>query len=296
MASQPGVVGVLDDEVLIFGASSQIGDALLPLLGSANHLVRAISRNPPADRSGLRWVRGDFSSTKASPPRVISLGPLADFASWLESADGINRVIAVGSVSLRHKSGSSAAEERAVAALLADAEERIKRRCSQLNAQLTLLRPCMLYGAGRDRTVAPALRFAQDRGWLPLPSPAAGLRQPLHLADLAEALRQCLQGAAQGETLELGGAERLRFDQLLRRIVDCVPDCRPRPLPLQALRWTSALAAPWSAPIRRINRALNRANIDQLPDETLTHRCLDWQPRAFNPAQLLDTAATSSPE
>ncbi len=296
MASQSGVVDAVDDEVLIFGASSQIGDALLPLLGSAGHRVRAISRNPPANRKGLRWVRGDFSSTRDSPPRVLSLGPLADFASWLENVDEIERVIAVGSVSLRHKSRSTAVEERAVAALLADAEDRIKTRCSQLNAQLTLLRPCMLYGAGRDQTVAPALRFAQDQGWLPLPSPAGGLRQPLHVADLAEALRQCLQGAAQGETLELGGAERLRFDQLLRRIVDCVPDCRPRPLPLQALRWGSALVAPWSARLRRINRALNRANIDQLPDETLTRQCLDWRPRTFNPAQLLDSAAASSAE
>ncbi len=283
MAPQTGSINAAKDEILVFGASSQIGDALLPLLSATKQPVQAISRGHHAAHSSVRWVRGDFASTQLSPPKVISLGPLADFANWLESARSIERVIAVGSVSLRHKSGSTAAEERAVAALLAEAEQRIEQRCLELNAQLTILRPCMLYGVGRDHTVAPARRFAQNRGWLPLPVPAGGLRQPLHVADLAEAVRQCLEGAAIGETLELGGAERLRFDQLLRSIAASVPNCRPRPLPLQAMRLGCALLAPWVPRIRRLHRALNRANVDQLPDETLTRQCLDWRPRPFNP-------------
>ena len=291
MTSRSDIVATGDDEVLVFGASSQIGDALLPMLGRTGIGLRAISRNPPANRPGLRWVRGGFDDIGDPPKTVISLGPLADFSRWLGQVGGVHRIIAVGSVSLRHKSDSGAAEERTVAAQLAEAEQLIAERSKQMDAQLTLLRPCMLYGAGRDHTVAPALRFALDRQWLPIPSPAGGLRQPLHVADLADAISQCLNGAGVGQTLELGGAERLRFDQLLSRIAEAVPNCQARRLPISAVRWASAIAAPWSGKLRRINRALNRANVDQLPDETLTRQHLDWRPRQFEPVQPGQTRA-----
>lgn len=270
--------------VLVFGASSQIGDPLLPLLSGAGYQVRAISRTPAANRAGVRWEQGDFAQVTSAPAQVVSLGPLIDFAHWFEQTEGIDRVVAVGSVSLRHKRASSAPEERAVAAALQDGEQRLIRHAEKQGTRLTLLRPCLLYGAGRDHTVAPAMRFARDRGWLPLPMPAAGLRQPLHVADLAIAIKQCLGGAAVGQTLELGGAEKLSFEQLLRRIADCVPHCRIRRLPIQPLSWASALASPFSLRARRLHRALARAHVDQLADDSCARQSLDWHPRPFVPA------------
>lgn len=271
-------------EVLVFGASSQIGDPLLPLLSAKGHRLIALSRAPAANRPGVRWQRGGFDEIARPPARVISLGPLNDFARWFDQVEGVQRVIAVGSVSLRHKRASGVAEERAVASVLVQAEERLQRRAQATGAELTLLRPCLLYGANRDHTVSPALRFAQHRGWLPIPMPASGLRQPLHVADLADAIRQCLDGAAIGLTLELGGAERLSFAQMLQRIAEAVPDCRLRRLPIRPLSWASGVAAPWSTMARRVHRALARANVDQVADETLTRACLSWQPRPFRPA------------
>ncbi len=275
-------------ETLIFGASSQIGEPLLPLLSANGHRLIAVSRRPTANRPGVRWQAGGFSEISHAPPTVISLGPLSDFSHWFDAIEGVERVIAVGSVSLRHKRSSAAGEERRVADLLDQSEQRLRHRSEAIGARLTLLRPCLLYGAGRDHTVAPALRFARERGWLPAPMTASGLRQPLHVADLAEAIKQCVEGAAVGQTLELGGAERLSLAQILAHIADSVPGCRLRRFPTLPLRWAGAMLSPWSASARRVHRALLRSADDQLADETVTSGCLDWRPGSFAPTRRAD--------
>lgn len=274
------------DRILVFGASSQIGDALLPALRAAGERVYAVSRMPRLQGEGVHWLQGDFHAQLPLCERVLSLGPLPPFADWLarQPAHLPRRIIAVSSLSLRHKRHAPARHERRLAGLLAAAEAALQTLACERSLQLTLLRPALLYGRGRDHTVARAIEQARVRHWLPLPLPAAGLRQPLHLDDLAQALLQCVQGAAIGQTLELGGGEVLSLAALLRRIAATVPGCRLLPLPAWPLRQVAGLLGHWSPSAAALAGTLLRANQDQLADETLTRRLLDWQPRPFEPA------------
>ncbi len=271
---------------MLFGASSQVGEALLPRLVQAGYRPRAISRRPPpCSTAGVDWEIGCFGSTTQASTAVLSLGALLPFAIWLErQAPGtVRRVIAVSSLSLRHKRGSNDPAERQVAELLTEGETRLCAAAASHGADWCLLRPSMLYGLGRDGTVGRALAFGQRRGWLPVPVPAAGLRQPLHLDDLAGALLQCLEGAGSGQTLELGGGERLALADLLERVALALPGCRALRLPATPLRWAAAALAPFASGARGLQAILDRADQDQLPDEGLTRRVLDWRPRRFEP-------------
>jgi nucleoside-diphosphate-sugar epimerase len=271
---------------LLFGASSQVGEALLPQLVEAGHQPRAVSRQPARQPiEGVDWELGCFGSTRLPAPAVLCVGPLLPFAVWLEDQPIglIERIIAVSSLSLRHKRDAADAAERRTAALLAEGEARLCAAADRLGADWSLLRPAMLYGKGRDGTVARALDFGRRHGWLPLPVPASGLRQPLHLDDFADAIVQCLHGAASRSTLELGGGERLTLRELLERVAQALPGCRLLRLPAMPLRWASAALAPLASRARELHAVLDRAGKDQLPDEELARRLLDWRPRRFKP-------------
>ena len=270
---------------LIFGASSQVGQALLARMTREGMAAHAVSRQPQADTPPICWQQGNFHSALPATPCAVSLGPLLPFADWLrrQPSQTIERVIAVSSLSLRHKRDSVSAQERHTASLLAEGEAQLQALAEQRGIQLTVLRPAMLYGLGRDQTIAHSLRLAQRRGWMIIPVPAPGARQPLHLDDLADALLQCLRGAACGATLELGGGEVLPMQQLLQRIASSVPRCRVVRVPAWPLRQLAMLSARLSVSADGLAAALARSRQDQLPDETLTRTLLDWHPRAFEP-------------
>src|SRR3546814_9141530 len=73
-------------QALVFGASGQIGAALLRRLLDAGWQVIAVSREVRDDESpGLRWVQGDLAHCEGLPvaiDAIFSCGPLDLFADW----------------------------------------------------------------------------------------------------------------------------------------------------------------------------------------------------------------------
>jgi len=92
------------------------------------------------------------------------------------------------------------------------AEEEI--RSSAL--EWTILRPTMIYGAPGDRNLSRLLTLLKRASVLPVPG-GRYLQQPVHAADLAEAvLAAAERSAAAGQTYDLAGSEPLTFEELLR--------------------------------------------------------------------------------
>ncbi len=80
----------------------------------------------------------------------------------------------------------------------------------------TILRPTMIYGAPGDRNLSRLLALLKRASVLPVPS-RDHLQQPVHAADLAEAvLAAAERSAAAGQTYDTAGPEPLTFDELLR--------------------------------------------------------------------------------
>lgn len=273
--------------ILVFGASSQIGQFLLPRLRPRGETILAVSRNLQPAQPGVQWRQGQLPDavpvldTEASAPvsAIISFGPLLQFAQWLAQAAPANapRVIATGSMSVQSKADSEVSAERAIARQLRDGEAALATACQHLGCAWTVLRPTLIYGAGRDRSLTPIARRALRTRVFPLPA-GRGLRQPVHADDIAQAVIAALEcPAAFGRVLVIGGGERLSASEMFARVRRSLP---VRTLPLPLPRW---LLRSGRFVVPALRGPLGRLETDLVADNRELETLLGVQPRAFQP-------------
>jgi nucleoside-diphosphate-sugar epimerase len=266
--------------VVVFGASGQIGHFLLPRLRERGCQVIAVSREPRADAVGVHWVRGGLPGTvPALPPAsaIVSLGPLQPFARWLAAAApaGSPRIVATSSMSAQSKAASEVPAERDIARQLQQGETDLAVACAALGCAWTLLRPTLIYGAGKDRSLTPlALRAMRTRVF---PRPAGGgLRQPVHADDIALATLAAIDRPA-NRVLMLGGGERLPAGEMFARVRRSLP-VATLPLPVPAWLLRQARHA-----VPRLRGPLARLESDLIADNGEVERLLGVHPRPFEP-------------
>ena len=218
------MVTVQGARALVFGGSGQVGAAVIPRLLEAGWDVDALSREGQAPAPGLRWLRGGFEAMPALAREygaVISCGPLDHFARWYTDG-GVDApiVVAFGSTSLTVKLGSVDDAERALAARLGAAEDALFARARGRGADAVVLRPTLVYGAGRDRTLSRIAAMARRTGMFPLPRGATGLRQPVHVDDLAATAVAALGArGGGGGAYDLPGGETLSYRDMVARVL-----------------------------------------------------------------------------
>lgn len=278
---------------LLFGGSGQIGAALLPLLLADGWQVLALSRQPQVDAPGLHWLRGELARMPALPEAVdaiLSCGPLDAFARWHAAAPlRCPRVIAFGSTSVHVKQASSDAGERDLARRLRDAEAQLAASAAARDEAVTVLRPTLVYGAGRDASLSRSARLAMRHGRFALPRSATGLRQPVHVEDLAAAAMAALASAVSaGRSYDLPGGETLRYREMLARVLASLsPPPRLHLLPSPLFRLLLALAQ-----ARGIARDLGAAAIARMGDDLVfdagpARRDFGYAPRPFTPTAAM---------
>ncbi|WP_290890522.1 NAD-dependent epimerase/dehydratase family protein [Arenimonas sp.] len=206
---------------LVFGLSGQVGAAFAQALAPTDPPCIAVSRQPHPAGRGVRWVQAgleDFQCVDAIGA-IASLGPLDAFADWLERSPlAPARVVALGSTSVHGKRDSPDAGERVLAMSLRTAERRLATVAGARGIALTVLRPTLVYGNGRDRNLSRLVAVARRWRVLPLPSTARGLRQPVHVEDVAAAVLACLrEPRPRPGFFDLPGGEALPFDQMAAR-------------------------------------------------------------------------------
>lgn len=282
--------------LVVFGASGVVGEFLLPQLAARGERVFAISRGDRANAAGVKdveWSRGDLFGEVPELPQagtVLSLGPLDAFAAWFARAApaSVCRVVALSSMSAESKRDSVDAAERDLSQRLRDCEALLMQAARERGADCTILRPTLIYGGGRDRSLAPIARFARRWRVLPVPQGATGLRQPVHAADLAAA---CLAVLANpytfGKIYPLGGGERLRFDAMLARIAVGPPRLAlVVPVPLALARAGARMFHVGVGALARLGEPL-------IADNAAAMRDFDYAPRAFRSRDVLGRADRS---
>lgn len=280
---------------LVFGASGQIGRPLLARLSCAGWRVTALSRDPQPDRPGLAWLQGDFSQMPALPGQVdvlFSAGPLDAFANWYaDSTIACARVVAFGSTSVDIKQGSADAHERDVARRLREGEAGVFEAARQRGAAATILRPTLVYGAGRDATLTRIAMLARQWGRFPLPRNARGLRQPVHVEDLAQAALDSVAGpATHGRAYALPGGEALPYRDMVARVLATLQP-PPRLVELPSPLFTAAL---FVAQLTGRGTGLGEAAVRRMRSNLVFDiapavRDFGYAPRAFNPtADMFD--------
>lgn len=275
---------------LVFGGSGPIGAALLARMLPAGWTVVAVSRDAQRDSPGLRWQRGDLVHCDGLPDAVdaiFSCGPLDHFARWhARSGIASPRIVAFGSTSADAKQASPDAAERALSAQLRDAEAALFANATLRGVAATVLRPTLVYGDGRDRTIGRIAAMAQRLGWFVIPRGATGLRQPVHVDDLAAAvLAACDAPATHGRVYDLPGGETLAWREMVARTLASLSP-RPRllevPMPVFRLALGTARLAGKGGGFGE--GALARLHEDLVFDIGPAQSDFGYAPRPFTPA------------
>jgi nucleoside-diphosphate-sugar epimerase len=278
----------LKTPVLVLGATSLIGRHLMDRLRAAEVDPVAISRRPPT--GDACWLDADLSDPHLeealpSVATVFSLSPIWLLPAALSAlkANGMTRLVAFSSTSRFTKQASDIAEERAVAAGLADAEAEVERFCAEHGVAWTILRPTLIYDEGRDGNVSRLAGLIRRFGVLPLSGEGEGLRQPVHAADLATgALNAAASPAAEDKAYDLVGGETLPYRLMAARIFEGLGR---RPAVLTLPPWLFALLLKMASPFLPGATAAmgTRMGQDLTFDSGDAVRDFGWAPRGFRP-------------
>jgi nucleoside-diphosphate-sugar epimerase len=211
----------------VTGATSPVGRQLVDKLVAAGQVVHAIGRGVAKRELGASciWHQCDLTRSGALPSfsarilfHVASIWLLPDRIEQFHE-NGVQRLIAFSSTSRFSKANSNSPAEQAVAESLARAEDSVASTCVRLGIAYTIFRPTLIYGAGRDRNIADIARFARRFGVFPILGRGIGLRQPVHVEDLAQA---CVLAADTPSSLNriynLSGGETLTYRQMVERV------------------------------------------------------------------------------
>lgn len=282
---------------LVFGASGQIGAPLVERLNDAGWRVFAVSRQARSDSPGRHWLRGDLEHVHGLPDSVdaiYSCGPLDLFARWHARAQvRAPRVVAFGSTSATTKHGSEDDDERDIARRLLGAEAALFAQSEVQGAAATMLRPTLVYGAGRDATLTRITRLARRWGRFVLPRRCDGLRQPVHVQDLANAaFAAAAASATHGRSYDLPGGETLAYREMVGRVLACLEP----PLALHELPMPMFQLALKAAQARGIASDLTLAAVERMRqdlafDDAPAKRDFGYVARAFKPeARMFESA------
>ena len=283
-------------DALVFGGSGQIGAPLLGRLHDAGWHVVAVSRTAQAESAGVEWLRGDLDQVDGLPRRVdaiISCGPLDHFAHWYATSTiDAPRVIAFGSTSIEVKQDSADVHERDLAQRLREGERGLFDAAAIRGAAATVLRPTLVYGAGCDRTLSRIAQLARRWGRFALPRDACGLRQPVHVDDLAAAVLACIDSvASHGHAYALPGAETLPYREMVARVLAALQPPVPLallPAPLfSAVLFGARLLGRGDGPGDAV---VARMRDDLVFDATPARRDFGYAPRAFQPTASMFSA------
>ena len=228
--------------VLLSGTSGQLGLWILRILLKAGAEVEALGFRTPLElaHKQLRFHIADLTRPSAldamraqgtMPETLIFCAPLWFLTPQLPAltAGGVRRIVAFSSTSMHAKATSAHTSEKALVTRLQEGEAAIHAWEKETGGKATILRPTMIYGVGLDRNVVAVARMLRKLHFFPIAMNAHGLRQPAHLADLADAVFRVLaEPRTAGKAYDLSGGEVLPYDQFVARIA-ALPDVGGRP-------------------------------------------------------------------
>ncbi len=280
-----------DHWIGVLGATSFVGGSVFPLILENYQNIVAFSRHSMVQKNPrIIWCNlGGLSETTALAHKKVEqwicMAPiwvLPDYFDLMASL-GARRVVALSSTSRFTKEESSDLLEQAVAKRLVEGESQLQHWAEANEVDWIILRPTLIYGLGRDRNLSEVARFIRRFGLFPLLGNANGLRQPIHVQDLAEMCVAALQVTKiANRAYNLSGGEVLPYRDMICRVFSAVGR-RPRMLPVPLVVFRMAVAI-----LRLLPRYHNwtaamaeRMNRDLVFDHSEAAKDLSFKPRAF---------------
>ena len=217
--------------ILLTGANGVVGRPMAEHLAVLGTAVLCVSRSPQVSaqqglQQGLQWDLQQAASTEiesrlSACETLIHCAPIWLLPLHLDTLQqaGVQRLIVFSSTSIISKTNSTDPSEQHLVSQLSSSEQALRAACDNNSMHLTILRPSMIYGYGRDQNVMKIAAFIHRYGFMVLVGRAAGLRQPVHADDLVKAVMQIMDlPSSYARTYNLAGAEQLNYRQMVERI------------------------------------------------------------------------------
>jgi len=279
---------VISRKIGLLGASSLVGELLISLLRGAGDEIHAFSRTPQASGSdGLIWHQLAVADHNQCGPIkdwlcVAPIWVLQEHFTLLESC-GAQRIVVLSSTSRFTKAKSPNGAEKAIAARLIKGEENLKTWAISKGIEWVILRPTLIYGHGRDKNITEIVRFIRKFRFFPLLGKANGLRQPIHVDDVAEACVAAFESPkAVNCAYNISGEETVPYREMVIRVFAALhysPRLLTIPLSVFSLAVTCMRLLPryrqWSVAMAE------RMNSDLVFDHSDAKRDFGFSPRPF---------------
>jgi nucleoside-diphosphate-sugar epimerase len=216
---------VINKSIGVIGASSLVGLNLLPMLGASGCQVVAYSRHNHKNLdSAIEWrqlnsvcphpLEGTIADWVCTAPIWV----LPDYF-YLLKIHKVKRIVVLSSTSRFTKESSADIYEQTVVRKLIDAETTIQNWAEENNVDWVILRPTMIYGFSKDKNVAEISRIIQRWGFFPLLGKGRGLRQPVHVDDVAKACKAAITlPDVKNKAYNLSGGETLTYKEMVARV------------------------------------------------------------------------------
>ena len=275
--------------LLVTGGSGFLGEYVLTEAARRGHETVALARSDAAAvtvvRRGGRSLTGDLND----PARLLGVFSTAHCEALVNltslgfghapaivaatRAAAIDRAVFVSTTAVQTTLPGHSKRIRL------DAEQQIR----DSGLKWTILRPTMIYGAPGDRNLSRLLALLPRVPVLPVPGGGRHLQQPVHVADVANAVLNAVERpAAAGHCYYVAGPEPLRFTELLR-IYAWAAGSRTRlvPVPLPPLIAVARCYEVFSARPRICAEQLQRLAEDKAFAIEDAVRDLGYAPRPF---------------
>ncbi|MBK6958184.1 MAG: NAD-dependent epimerase/dehydratase family protein [Nitrosomonas sp.] len=276
----------------LLGATSLIGECLLKQLIQSNWQISAFSRRPiTQSHPQITWQQLDTTkqlradTEKNNIPIWICAAPIWVLPGYFDliSVSGARRIVVLSSTSRYTKNQSSDPSERKIAQQLIKGEEFVQTWAATHGVKWIILRPTLIYGYGHDKNITEIARFIRRFGFFPLLGSAKGLRQPIHVEDVASACCTALDTLnLTNRSYNLTGAETLPYREMIKRVFEAL-NHPPRMLTVPL--WLFQIAAwglSWLPRYRNWTSAMaERMNQDLTFDCSDAKQDLNFSPRSF---------------
>lgn len=228
-------------KILVTGGTGFVGSYVVPRLREAGHTIRLIVRDPtrlPAHaQGGVEVVEGDVSRPDTLAPAVAGVDAVVHLVAIIRERGGatferinyqgtVNIVDAALAAGVRRFVQMSANGARPASEYpYFDTKFRAQQYVVESGLDYTIMQPSVIFGRGDGFITALADLVRKPLLVAPAPLlPVAGDGrapfQPVWAGDVASAFAAALEDPATiGRVLQLGGPERLTYDELLDTVM-----------------------------------------------------------------------------
>ncbi|MCH9754118.1 MAG: NAD-dependent epimerase/dehydratase family protein [Alphaproteobacteria bacterium] len=214
------------DEIIIFGAYGQVGVAVIRLALFLGIKVCAVQhkRAVSFSHSSFRQVKKKdlkdlFSQGKK---KVVFTGPINKIRDYEEILGKIDHIICFSSTSKFTKSSSKSKFYKNIVQNFDEGEKYIEESASKLGFKFNIIRPTLIYGFGIDSNISSIVKFIKKYKVLPIYKSGSGLRQPVHVEDLANSVISLLNSGSKSanKSYNLSGGESLTYYKMVERVFE----------------------------------------------------------------------------